>query len=357
MPPANAGARAGPASARARVRARPRSRVLERGTRQVRAVQVGPELGVASQHSWASCRRSRGTAIAPARFVRGTSGSHPPLTRGELRTIATLMPCRSSPMIVGIGEVAAVEVRRPAARSIPSNRGTAAAGGCDATRGARAPPSDDQHGQHEVGRACGVGTDDRESAPPVVETACVACIGPPRTVGSPVNGPPRRVVERARMDRCAATPRPPSQRTIGRCWSPETIREAPKALLHGPPHGGLRPATVIDLAAGTGTRTFRPPTSTSSPRPLPARRRPQDPGALPRDLPSHRRGHAVAQHHRPGRGRVRRGPGGRWHRLCRGPVRPELSHGAWPDARRGHARDARGLRCRSDGRGGRPPDL
>ena len=43
----------------------------------------------------------------------------------------------------------------------------------------------------------------------------------------------------------------------------DTIRRAPKALLHDHLDGGVRPATVIDLAAETATTGCRPPTSTS----------------------------------------------------------------------------------------------
>jgi adenosine deaminase len=34
--------------------------------------------------------------------------------------------------------------------------------------------------------------------------------------------------------------------------SPEVVRRAPKALLHDHLDGGLRPATIIDLAEGAG---------------------------------------------------------------------------------------------------------
>ena len=54
-------------------------------------------LRIAS-HSFASTNNAR-YAIAPFRFVLGRSGSHPPLTR-DMSDQATLMPCRSSPMIV-----------------------------------------------------------------------------------------------------------------------------------------------------------------------------------------------------------------------------------------------------------------
>ena len=45
--------------------------------------------------------------------------------------------------------------------------------------------------------------------------------------------------------------------------SEATIREAPKALLHDHLDGGLRPATIIDLAREYGSRRSRPRTSTT----------------------------------------------------------------------------------------------
>src|SRR6186713_2118522 len=44
----------------------------------------------------------------------------------------------------------------------------------------------------------------------------------------------------------------PRGRTILRMLTSDTIREAPKALLHDHLDGGLRPATVIDLAREYG---------------------------------------------------------------------------------------------------------
>ena len=46
----------------------------------------------------------------------------------------------------------------------------------------------------------------------------------------------------------------------------ETIRQAPKALLHDHLDGGLRPATVIDIAGRSATTDCPPPMSTNWPR-------------------------------------------------------------------------------------------
>ena len=45
----------------------------------------------------------------------------------------------------------------------------------------------------------------------------------------------------------------------------DTIRSAPKALLHDHLDGGLRPATIVDLAREYGYRTCPPRTWTISP--------------------------------------------------------------------------------------------
>ena len=68
----------------------------------------------------------------------------------------------------------------------------------------------------------------------------------------------------------------------------DTIRSAPKALLHDHLDGGLRPATIIDLAARV--RLPRPAhRGRGRARGLvPPRRRPQEPRALPRDVRAHR---------------------------------------------------------------------
>ena len=44
----------------------------------------------------------------------------------------------------------------------------------------------------------------------------------------------------------------------------ETIKRAPKALLHDHLDGGLRPATVIDIAGQTRSTACRPPTPMNS---------------------------------------------------------------------------------------------
>ena len=65
----------------------------------------------------------------------------------------------------------------------------------------------------------------------------------------------------------------------------EMIRQAPKALLHDHLDGGLRPATVIELAARDRATASLP---TADPdelgRLVPARRRPQEPRAVPRGV-------------------------------------------------------------------------
>ena len=136
-----------------------------------------------------------------------------------------------------------------------------------------------------------------------------------------------------------------------------TIVKAPKALLHDHLDGGLRPATVIDLAAEYG---YDAPADDRRRRPrdlVPARRRPQEPRALPRDLRPHVRGHAVAGRD-PTRGRgMRRGPRRRRRRLRRGPDGARAVHRAGPDPRRGDRGDPRRLPDRLDPGGrGRPPD-
>ena len=171
-----------------------------------------------------------------------------------------------------------------------------------------------------------------------------------------------RSPRRARLDR--AWRRPDSSRrtsirprTIRAMLADATIAKAPKALLHDHLDGGLRPATVIDLAAEYG---YDAPPDDRRRRPrdlVPARRRSQEPRALPRDLRPHVRGHAVARRDRPGRGRMRRGPRRRRRRLRRGPDGARAVHRAGPDPRRGDRRDARRLPDRLGARGrGRPPD-
>ena len=68
----------------------------------------------------------------------------------------------------------------------------------------------------------------------------------------------------------------------------ETVRDAPKVLLHDHLDGGLRPGTVIELADASATPACRPRDPTSWP--LVPRRRPlRFAGALPGDVRAHRR--------------------------------------------------------------------
>ena len=132
----------------------------------------------------------------------------------------------------------------------------------------------------------------------------------------------------------------------------DTIREAPKALLHDHLDGGLRPATVIDLAREYGYDDLPTEDVDGARGVVPARRGPQEPRAVPRDVPAHVRRHAGARRDRPGRRGVRRGPRGRRRRLRRGPLRARAVGRAGPDARRGRAR--RTSRGSGSGRSARP---
>ena len=99
----------------------------------------------------------------------------------------------------------------------------------------------------------------------------------------------------------------------------DVIRAAPKVSLHDHLDGGLRPQTIIDLAAEIGHElpaTERRRTGRLDPR----RRQLGTAGALPVDLRAHRRGDAERGQPAPGRPRVRRGPGRRRGRLRRDPV-------------------------------------
>ena len=114
----------------------------------------------------------------------------------------------------------------------------------------------------------------------------------------------------------------------------DSIRQAPKALLHDHLDGGLRPATVLDIAAKIGydglpaadvdalAHWFK--TAAHS-------------GSLVRYLEPFAHtvgGDADGRITAPRRVRVRRGPGRRLRRLRRGPVRPRTAH------RRGLSLDA-----------------
>ena len=109
----------------------------------------------------------------------------------------------------------------------------------------------------------------------------------------------------------------------------------PKVLLHDHLDGGLRPATVVELAAEQGYRDL----PTTDPDELAA----WFVAAVPRrDLVRYLEGfvHTVgvmqtARGARARRGRVRRGPRRRRDRLRRGPLRPGAAHRARPESRPG----------------------
>ena len=138
----------------------------------------------------------------------------------------------------------------------------------------------------------------------------------------------------------------------------DTIRRAPKALLHDHLDGGLRPRTSSSSPPNTAT-TGLPTTDQAELAGLVhPRRRPQVARAVPRDVRPHGRRHAGARRGRPGRPRVRRGP--RRRRVVYAEVRyaPELSIGARPLPRRGRRRPGLdGFRVGAEraARGG-PPD-
>ncbi len=67
----------------------------------------------------------------------------------------------------------------------------------------------------------------------------------------------------------------------------ETIRSAPKVLLHDHLDGGLRPATVIELADETGYRDLPTDGARRAWTLVPIRCGPQVPRALPRGLRPH----------------------------------------------------------------------
>ena len=137
----------------------------------------------------------------------------------------------------------------------------------------------------------------------------------------------------------------------------ETIREAPKALLHDHLDGGLRPQTIVDLAAEFGYDGLPTTDPGRARRVDPPRRRPQVPRAVPRDVRPHRRRPPGARRDHPRRRGVRRGPRGRRRRLRRGPLRPGALDRARPDPRRGRRREPRGVPDRHGaGRRGRQPD-
>ena len=110
----------------------------------------------------------------------------------------------------------------------------------------------------------------------------------------------------------------------------ESLLRAPKVLLHDHLDGGLRPATVVDLARESGYADL----PTTDPAGLGAWfRDAADSGSLERYLETFAHTVGVMQtldRAAPGGRRVRRGPGRGRRGLRRGPVRPRA-------ARRGRA--------------------
>ncbi len=123
----------------------------------------------------------------------------------------------------------------------------------------------------------------------------------------------------------------------------EQIRRAPKVLLHDHLDGGLRAATIVELADQTGYADL----PTTDPDELGAW---MTRGASRKDLVLYLETFAhtvgVMQTPRgadPRRARVRGGPGGRRHRLRRGAVRARAASGARPGAGRRGRGGAGGL--------------
>ena len=122
----------------------------------------------------------------------------------------------------------------------------------------------------------------------------------------------------------------------------DELRAAPKVLLHDHLDGGLRPATIVELAAEAGHEL---PTNDADALGLVRRGgRLGLPGALPRDVRAHRRRDAERRGAHPGRARVRRGPRRGRRGLRRDPLRPRAPRPAGPDPRPGGRRGAGGLR-------------
>ena len=136
----------------------------------------------------------------------------------------------------------------------------------------------------------------------------------------------------------------------------DTIRQAPKALLHDHLDGGLRPATVVDLAARVRLRRAADDRRRRPRGVVPPRRRPEVARAVPRDVRAHDRRAPGSRRDHPRRRRVRRGPRRRRRRLRRGALRPGAVDREGPDPRRGRRREPRGLPHRQPARrrGGQP---
>ena len=89
-------------------------------------------------------------------------------------------------------------------------------------------------------------------------------------------------------------------------WPHEHPRRCPKVLLHDHLDGGLRPATVVELAERVRLHEAADDRRRRARRVVQPRRQAQRPRALPRDVRPHRRRHAAPRRHRAGRLRVRR---------------------------------------------------
>ena len=133
------------------------------------------------------------------------------------------------------------------------------------------------------------------------------------------------------------------------------ISRAPKALLHDHLDGGLRPATVLDIAGQIGYDGL-PTTDEAELADVVPHRGPQRlAGALSGAVRAHRRRHADPGGAASGGVRMRGGPGRRQRRLRRGAVRARIAHGRRTVARRRGRRGAGRVRRRGEGRGrGRP---
>ena len=126
----------------------------------------------------------------------------------------------------------------------------------------------------------------------------------------------------------------------------DKIRHAPKALLHDHLDGGLRPATVLDLARQTGYEDLPATDVDELGDLLPNGRAQRIAGAIPRAVRAHGRGDADTGGALPGGLRVRRRPGRRQRGVRRNPVRPRTAHRPGPVAGRGGRRGAGRLRRR-----------
>ena len=150
----------------------------------------------------------------------------------------------------------------------------------------------------------------------------------------------------ARARRTATRARSSRRRRGTSMLSEATIRKAPKALLHDHLDGGLRPATIVDLAREYGYDALPTRTSTTLTTWF---RRGADQKSLELYLETFEHTFGVMQE-RDAIVRVAAecaaGPRGRRGGLRRGPHGARAVHGARADARRGGRGDARGVRAR-----------